>query len=530
MADADSIVDFGKGVTIFEPYLIFLQKEFAQQLLTHVNPYTGLSLANDPVMAEVEITNENSLYRMWRENRLKPFSLGGSLIIRHVKMLDSLWINFLIEKYSTTQNLASVWNTGIIPPGSNNKIVNGNFESLPLTSNWTVELHETASASFTPDNVNPFNGTYSCKVTVDQVTGTSWHIQFKQINLSIEKDSAYTVEFAARSEDNRNISVTIMKDTDPYTVYSSRQFLISSEWQMFSFSFSSPETTNQTRISFQFENNTGDYWFDDVKLSSAEAKGLEEGESLETRTVRRIDFADCVSYTNARVKDMSEFYIKLQDDYYSEMYNYLKNDLNVKVPIVGTNWNIGPGDLITQSKFDFIDNHSYWDHPSFPVTPWDSNDWLISNTPMVQSTDGGTIPGLFSGVPFAGKPFTVSEYNHSFPNRYQSEALLFTTAYSSFHNADALMFFDYSGSSTDWETDKVNGYFDIHRNSVMMGLNPSCAFAFRNHLIARANTTLMINYSPDTIFLLPKIDGGSWTGVQLFSKKLGLKSDQKPII
>ena len=92
--DADSIWHFAKGVTYFDPHLIFLQKEFAQKLLTTDNPYTGLSLAEDPVIAMVEITNENTLYGMWKGDQLKPFSEGGDIMMRHAVMLDTRWQDF----------------------------------------------------------------------------------------------------------------------------------------------------------------------------------------------------------------------------------------------------------------------------------------------------------------------------------------------------------------------------------------------------------------------------------------------------
>ena len=64
---ADSITDFGyfKTPALYNPHLIFLQKEYAKNLLTHQSPYTEKSLINDPVMAMVEIMNENSIYRDW---------------------------------------------------------------------------------------------------------------------------------------------------------------------------------------------------------------------------------------------------------------------------------------------------------------------------------------------------------------------------------------------------------------------------------------------------------------------------------
>jgi len=522
VVNADSIVDFGKGVTLFDPQLISLQKEYAKQLLTHINPYTGLSLVDDPVMAIVEITNENSLYRMWRDNKLKSRSQNGSLIMRHIQMLDELWIDFLKNKYSTTENLKNVWNIGITSAEQSNLILNGNFETPPITQRWNLELHNGASASMIMDFANPFTGNFSGKVAVTSVTGTIWHIQFKQAGFTGYADSNYTLKFSARADGNKNVTVTLMRDNDPYTFYDSQTFQLTSGWNTYEFSFSPSEDNNHhMRLSFQFEN-TGNYWFDEVSIKITTVKGLEELESLENKSVKRTNYFDSFSYSDQRVKDISEFYIKIQNDYNKTMLSYLKDSLGVKCPIVATNWSVGAGDLASQSTADFIDNHSYWDHPNFPNIPWSSTDWNISNTPMVLSNDGGTIPNLFAGTALLNKPYTISEYNHAFPNRYQSESVLFLAAYSSFHGADGIMFFDYNGS-TDWTTDFVDSYFAIHRNSALMGLIPSCAYAYRNSFIAKANETIKLNFKSEDIYLLPKFDEGNWQGSILYPKKLALK-------
>ncbi|MBU2584252.1 MAG: carbohydrate binding domain-containing protein [Bacteroidetes bacterium] len=522
--NADSIVEFGKGVTLFDPQLIALQKDLAQQLLTHVNPYTGKSLVNDPVMAMVEIVNENSLYRIWRDGKLKSRSDGGWLIFRHVRMLDSLWNEFLFAKYSTTANLAASWNRGLISPGSDNQIINGDFENQNISANWIMEQHGGASAVFSRDTVNPYSGSTSVKINVVNTTGTSWHIQFKQIRLTTKKDSLYTIQFSARADSSKQIQVNVMRDNSPYTYYTGKSFLLSTNWRTYSFSFKASETNvGQVRLAFQFENNKGNFWFDEITMARSGVKGLLSGESLEAKNVKRIDFSECAEFSDNRVIDISDFYIKLQNDFFDTMKSYLKNTLGVRVPITGTNWNVGPADLAVQSKLGYIDNHAYWDHPWFPSVPWSSTDWFINNQPMVKSTDAGTIPSLYAGVPFERKPFTISEYNHAYPNRYQSESILFSTAYLSLHNADGIMFFDYNNSTNDWETDKINNFFSIHRNSVYMAQMPSSAFAYRNNLIKKANQTILLKYSSSFLNLLPKIDGGGWTGVNLFPKLLGLK-------
>ncbi len=51
-----------KPYSIFDPKLIELQQQYARDLLTHVNSYTGLAYVDDPAMAMVLITNENDMF------------------------------------------------------------------------------------------------------------------------------------------------------------------------------------------------------------------------------------------------------------------------------------------------------------------------------------------------------------------------------------------------------------------------------------------------------------------------------------
>ncbi|NOY77404.1 MAG: T9SS type A sorting domain-containing protein, partial [Calditrichaeota bacterium] len=479
---------------------------------------------NDPVIAMIEVTNENSLFRMWRDGKLKHFSQGGDLTLRHVRMLDSLWQTFLINKYGTTENLRAAWNAGSRSAGTKDYIYDGGFEKDPTLSHWQLELHNSARGRMGVDTANPFEGLLSAKVSVTQSNGINWHIQWKQTGLSLKKDSLYTVSFAARAKTSRKITVAVMKDVSPWTAYLVATIQLTSNWKTFVLSFrSSEECVGNVRLSFELGAATGTTWFDEIHMKTSGAIGLAPEESLENRTVERIDYTRSAGYTDNRVKDMTAFYLKLEDDFFADMTRYLKNDLHVRCPIVGTNWNVGVGDLVVQSKLDYVDNHAYWDHPQFPHVPWSPTDWFINNQPMVKDEDGGTIPYLFGGVGYVGKPFTVSEYNHPFPNRYQTEGVLFLTSYASFYNSDAIMFFDYSDVSDDWETDKIGGYFSLHRNTAMMALMPSCAYAFREGWIQPSREEIHLNYSRDQVLLSPKKDAGSWQGLSLFPRKIALQ-------
>jgi hypothetical protein len=59
--DADLLRQGSKGTSLYDKRVIELQKDYAKQLLAHVNPYTKLAYTQDPAVALVEINNENAI-------------------------------------------------------------------------------------------------------------------------------------------------------------------------------------------------------------------------------------------------------------------------------------------------------------------------------------------------------------------------------------------------------------------------------------------------------------------------------------
>lgn len=510
--DADSLLEFAKGVTLFDRQLIELQKEYASQILTHVNPYTGLAISEDPVLAMVEIINENSLYRLWKDDKLKPINKGGQFTYRHSMILDSLFNSFLLNKYNSHQNLVAAWNKDFIPEGNANLVKNNGFEINSLSPDWIMEVHSTAKAIPEIDKTTSYTGIYSAKINVTSVTDQEWHLQFKQPTLSVQKDTVYSISFAAKADSPKKISLTMSRNNDPYTWYNGFSFNLTTEWQYFTVKFKAIETNlNNTRLAFSFNNTIGTYWIDEVSMRESGLKGLLVDENLELRNINRIAYNECSGFTTSRVVDMSEFYAKTQSDFQKEMSNYIKNELKVKVPIVGTNWGNGVLDSYFQSGMDYVDNHAYWDHPSFPNEPWSNSDWRIDNTPMVKNAYGGTINSLFKPKAELNKPYTISEYNHPFPNRFQVESMIFLPAYSSFHNVDATMVFDYYGGNK-WEDDFIDSYFSVGKNHLIMSMFPTAALAFRKGFIKNESNPILLNFSKEFLLTIPKTDDSGWSG------------------
>ena len=65
--DGDGVLStkVGKGPLLFDRRLIELQKDYARQILTHVNPYTKRAYNAEPGVAIVEIVNEDAIYLGW---------------------------------------------------------------------------------------------------------------------------------------------------------------------------------------------------------------------------------------------------------------------------------------------------------------------------------------------------------------------------------------------------------------------------------------------------------------------------------
>ncbi len=527
MPYADSLAG-PKCYTMFDPRAIFLQKEYARKLLTATNPYTGLSLATDPAVAMVEITNENSIYQYWRYNALRPFSQGGILTRYHSRMLDSLWNAFLHTKYGTDAALRAAWQ-GQGTGWGRELLTNGRFEAAAPLEGWDLEQHNGARATPTPTSA-AYEGNYAVQLQIDQSSSEAWHLQWVQYELSLSRDSTYVVQFYARSDRKQTIEVALMQDHPPYDWYGGRVVQLTPQWQHYTFQVR-PYEDNQggARITFSFGNAHGTIWIDSVSIRARTQTALHDDERLEDKNIRRIRYDERHTFTEARTIDMGAFYLQLQRQYYQEMYHYLKDSLKVRAPITGTNGLHGLFETWSQQDLDYIDDHAYWDHPEFPNIPWDPWDWRIDNRPMYRDTGYGTLQYVFSGLAMADKPYTISEYNHCAPNVYQAEMLPLLTAYSALHGVDGIMWFDYiGGDPPDWTTDFVDNWFSLHRNTAVMAQMPLFAYAYRNGLIAESPQKLRIRYDSAFIYRLPLLDDApSWELYLPYDRRHG---SRQPIV
>ena len=100
---------YDKVYNIFTPALIEAQKQYARELLTHINKYRKVRYADDPAVAIVEITNENSFF-MWDGDKalraLQPY---------YADVLQGKFNAWLRQQYGADANNVALFADGQAP-------------------------------------------------------------------------------------------------------------------------------------------------------------------------------------------------------------------------------------------------------------------------------------------------------------------------------------------------------------------------------------------------------------------------------
>lgn len=515
---------YGKYCVIFDPRMIELQKEYARQLLTHRNPYTGLTYTEDPAVIIVELTNENSLFGGWTRGFLRgeqgsrPSGTWTDIPPFYGEELTRFYNEWLVKKYGSREALEKAWSGGARKAGRP-MLANGDFAEGE--KGWGFQAFEDANAraEFVRDDGAP-----AARITIDKVTGTRWHVMLSQRPLKIEKGEKYEVRFRIKASSPRLFTAETAHAGN-YRGYGSTNFEAGTDWQERSFTFTAPDDDDNVRLSFHFGEATGDVWLADVRMVTAAIDGLRDGEDPARGTVRRLTPEEFNSVTTTRFRDEGRFYYDTENGYNQTMYRLLKDDLKIRALVQGTNHNYGLPCLRAESQLDHMDCHAYWQHPRFPNRPWDRNDWLIPNTAMLDNPADNNFAKLCRSA-VKGKPFTVSEYNHPYPNEYGCEMPLMLAAYASLQDWDAIYAYTFC-HNLDEEVlggNKVTGYFDVCNDLPKMTQMPAASLLFQRGDVRPAKQTVLVTYETDYTF--DSLRAGNRSGFQL----LGNVSPLLPLV
>lgn len=111
------------GLLFFDPELQKAYKNWLKNLLEPVNPYTGISLKDDPAIAIIQLQNEDSLL-FWTFEQLKG---------KDLEILQRQFAEWLIKKYGTLKKASDPWQGASLKEDNFDKKIVGLYKLWNLT-------------------------------------------------------------------------------------------------------------------------------------------------------------------------------------------------------------------------------------------------------------------------------------------------------------------------------------------------------------------------------------------------------------
>ena len=468
--DSDQLPPMGKVVAYFEPRAIQQQQQLAKDLLNHVNPYTKARYADEPALALIELDNEDSL--------VAAANSVLSMPPHYRDILPRGWNAYLKNRYGTTARMLAAWSADAPKPEPLGESLLTNAEFRLGVTDWRQEMQGTARYAMKAEPADALpNAPTGQMLHISQLTldGISWHVQLHQVGLTLEPGKRYTASFLARADKVRPLVLNVRLDKDPWTNLGlDSSFTVTPQWKRYTVSFAAtvPEP-NHSRISFVLGDSDTDLYLADISLRrGGGGVVLPEDESLEAGNMSLPAIAD-----NAMSRDYVSYLMQVEADYVAVMRGAIRETGATALITCSQASYGGMAGQWREAQNDWVDTHAYWQHPQFPGKPWDGNNYRIGNTPMVKDPNGGNLLSL-ARERVAGKPFTVSEYDHPAPSEYAAESIPVIFSFAAWQDWDGIFLFAYDYEGQGLDSDHITGYFDQVSHPGKLGFYPAAAQMF----------------------------------------------------
>jgi hypothetical protein len=462
---------YQKVIDRFDPFLIEHQKWFARQILTKPNPYrNNLTLVHDPVMALVELNNENAAGGWPGEG---PGANLYNLPEPYAKTIKTMWTKYLKDKYHTQANLMNHWRTS---PGEI-----GEDLLADITNAWWSHA-PTGAAKITAESAPP-SGTAVFHIT--QTSGIDWHAQASIQAPQLLTGQTYTVSLTAHASSPRIFRITLNRNGPDYDNQGlAGSVELTTKPTRYHFSFQAGSAENKALV-MQLGIATGDITVSNVTLQSG-IVGAETFTMTQSIDDGIVELPPSGSLPTVQ-RDWQLFVGSVDIAFAEQMRNFLRNELGVTSLITDTQmgW-AGSSSLAREKNSDYADVHAYWQHPTFGSNGWDPINWTINQKSLTLDAickNKFSILDDLASLRIAGKPFTVSEYDHPSPNFYQVEGYSIITTFACLQDWDGIFPFAYGPYGQRAVTDHIQAFFDNAANPVKWAFTPSVALIFRNQLI-----------------------------------------------
>jgi hypothetical protein len=183
------------------------------------------------------------------------------------------------------------------------------------------------------------------------------------------------------------------------------------------------------------------------------------------------------------------FFTALESGFFKEMHAYLTDALKVKCPVIATSDHAHSGSgyplVADTSLLDVVDGHTYWQHPG---------ERGFKHAPMVNDPFNSTVVEL-SRTAVAGKPYTVSEVNHPFPNQFACEGIPILASYARFLDWGAVVWYTFEQKRDPNWLPYIGDPFDMSLDPVKMPQMAAGALIFVRGDLEPARQTIERSYS-----------------------------------
>ncbi len=164
-----------------------------------------------------------------------------------------------------------------------------------------------------------------------------------------------------------------------------------------------------------------------------------------------------------RSQQFAAFLVETYDKAYAEMKDFVRG-LGVKTMLTDQNMSAELLLSVMRAQYDFVDNHFYWDHPSFPEAKWQLPSAASNLSAISQEA---RMPGRIFPTRLLDRPMTITEFDYAKPNFFRAEGAVLTGAYASLQDWDGLFQFAYSHSREKVIHDNITeSHFDTSTDLV----------------------------------------------------------------
>ncbi len=147
---------------------------------------------------------------------------------------------------------------------SPNMLPNYNFEDD--NQNWTTNLFNGAFADFNLDNSQPFEGSTSMCIDVQNLTPNFWDVQLGRTDVSLVSGAHYTLSFWAKADQNgKDLDISFIHPTT-YSTYIYRNIILTDSWAQYTIEFTAPITLN-VLFNIDLGDELGETCFDDFSFA-----------------------------------------------------------------------------------------------------------------------------------------------------------------------------------------------------------------------------------------------------------------------